>query len=248
MNTPSYTIVPRRRSDRTRLAAWLAEWDLEKRLREESPDEPAAGQGQAAVKPPAGTLRYDRPVREIEPGDIVILPPAGTVWGPVYVAVLAPHGRGRWLIVPFGRFATPAWWGEWSTGLSAPALTVACVWNSRVVSAAPLTALPRAGRLTARRREDLAAIYRHVQEGEDAPERLRRRLGPPLVHPADPRHDYLDEETMRLDQHIAAGEENAPGQMEARETSNSIPYPVHQPQALMLAAERRERSRRRDRY
>jgi hypothetical protein len=177
---------------RRQLAEWLAERELDRLL-----DDPGTETGAAAE------FRYDRDVGEIEPGAIYVLLPAArrdAAWGPVYIMAMERLENSCWRVIPFARYAVPAVPGEWSTGLMMPPLRVLCFWNAREISSECI--LPGAAKkLTARLLRELHIVYRHVFFGEKADDRLTKRLGPPIQHPADPRYDYLDEEKMRLDEH-----------------------------------------------
>ncbi|MCB1070921.1 MAG: hypothetical protein KDL31_11250, partial [Kiritimatiellae bacterium] len=59
-------------------------------------------------------------------------------------------------------------------------------------------------------------------------------FGPPLVHPADPRYAYLDEERARLDSHRAPGNPSW-----LRESHESRTEAQEERRAWLLAAEGR---------
>ncbi|HMO05318.1 MAG TPA: hypothetical protein PKC67_15485 [Kiritimatiellia bacterium] len=174
---------------RRHLAEWLAERALDHQLAE--PPVPSTS---------APPLRYDGAQSAPRPGGIHLARPSGPAWGPVYVLVLEIAESGV-LVVPFGRYATPAVPGEWHSGIDAAPLRVLCGWNSRAVAAARL--LPGAVK-----RVGVKALAEHrllceaVGAGVPPAAHLAERLGPPLVHPADPRYAYLDEERERLDDHF----------------------------------------------
>ena len=170
------------------LADWLAEWRLERELppppAEEVPDGAAAhGDGENAPDLTVGG--------GLDRGDILLLPPVGEVASsrPVYVALLRQRGPGVWLCAPFSRFSTPATEGEYATGRVFDPLKVVCAWNATTVPASTLAKGWRTGRLSAAEVEVLDAFA----SGERA-ELPPSRRGPPLVHPLDPRHDYIEEE------------------------------------------------------
>jgi hypothetical protein len=175
---------------RLALAAWMHEWQLDRRLRQA--DEAAPG-----AAPPA-PCRYPAtaPGRGvIAAGQIRLLPPVTpqTAARPVYVAVLAQAGGGVWQVAPFGRFATPALPGELALRRRALHLRVLCLWNVSALPDALLRAAWQAGRLSAPEQRGAASVQAALR-GTPLPGMLARRVGPPLVHPLDPRHAYLDEE------------------------------------------------------
>lgn len=160
-------------------------------------------------RPVAGrALRIGDPAR-LRAGDIVLLPPetATTRRRPVYVGLVgelepadeengAPGVEGAsWLVIPFGRLPLPAVPGELVTRRQAASLRVLCVWNCALAAAARLARGWLVGRLTAREL-DLARRVRDLAPDSVPPAALARRVGPPLIHPLDPRHVYLDEERL----------------------------------------------------
>lgn len=227
---PEDALVRRRRH----LAAWLQEWALDGRLRgapeaaampcrfAPAPSSPAVGQA-----PRAGAPR---------PDDILLLPPgnAATRLRPIYVAVLEQLTPGSWLVAPFGPFSLPALPGELRTARRATPLRVLCVWNRATLPTAPLAAAWRVGRLQPRERAWVVALLAHEREATALPAALAARLGPPLLHPLDPRQEYIEEErALWLPERTHLAEAAA----------------VYQPRTeaeLRLAAENRERPYRTD--
>ncbi len=203
---------------RRQLAAWLAERALDRQLAEP-----------AAPETSASPLRYDAPQGSPQPGEIYLARPSTEDWGPVYVLVVEAEASGI-QIVPFGRYATPAVPGEWRSGMEAAPLRVLCGWNSRAVAVARL--LPGVvKRIGAKPLAENRLLCEAVGAGVPPPAHLAERLGPPLVHPADPRYAYLDEERERIDAHLPV----------VREQDHSA-----EPTRWLLAAEGRPRYGRRD--
>ena len=178
------------REQREQLAAWLAEWRLDRDLppaaAEAAPPETADGD------PGEGPdLTVAASNARLAAGDVVLLPPVGeaTSSRPVYVVLLLADGSGRWLCAPFSRFSTPATEGEFATGRGFDPLKVVCAWNSNRLDAAVLERGWLVERLAAADVKILAA-FAAGKRAELPP----ARRGPPLVHPLDPRHEYLEEE------------------------------------------------------
>lgn len=188
MKLPLYEKGPSRKRERKQLAQWLAERELDGLL-------------DHAVPSAERVVRYDEKEPVGKAGEIYVLKPVD-VWTPVYVVLLEEANGGKWLAVPFGRYATPAVPGEWRTGLSVMPLRVLCFWNTREIGADRLVDGP-AKRLSTRQIEGARSVYRHVVLGKTAEARTIERLGPPILHPADPRYAYLEEERVRLDDHIS---------------------------------------------
>lgn len=196
MKIPAYKTKKRSAHERKLLAAWLAERELDLLLRDEEAA-PGANEG----------LRYEIARMPAEPwheGDIVLLRPATKgAWSPVYVALVKGHSDGRWLCVPFSRYATPAVPGEWQTPFASTPLRVLCFWNARRIAQSSF--IPGAvKKCTLDQWNEIRRIYEHTVRGAAADEGLVKRLGPPIVHPADPRYEYLDEEHGRLHDHLEA--------------------------------------------
>lgn len=171
-----------REREEEKLAAWLRERELDESIAMAFPGAPA----ETAGFPKGTSLSIGQTGEEITAGDIVLLPPYGpfTSERPVYVAIARPIADDRWEVVPFSRFSVPATGGEWSTGREAAPLKVLCPWNRGELPAAFLRAGWRVERLTGEEQ-------RWIRGEEDPAE---ERKGPPLLHPLDPRHDYLEEE------------------------------------------------------
>jgi hypothetical protein len=109
------------------------------------------------------------------------------------VALISERTDGGFLVAPYGRFAEPATPDELLTGRETPALQVLCLWNSEELTAAEVCTSWFVDILSEQEVADALAIYRHPS-GTPLPPGLQTRVGPPLSHPLDPRHDYLDEE------------------------------------------------------
>jgi len=218
---------------RRQLARWLREWQIDRAIRrapaehgpsaEELPDVSGAGMG-----PPC-------PAFSPAENDVVLLPPASRAASrPVYLLVLQKRAPDTFLVAPFGRFAVPAVPGEWRTGLRAKPLRVLCAWNARVVEARLLAKGWRAGVLKAEGVRRAMELHRGLRGGEPLKTLAERDLGPPLRHPLDPRHRYLEEEAALLEEHWAAIESGMSGAPAA------FPYD-QSPAPLLKAAEDRDR-------
>lgn len=109
------------------------------------------------------------------------------------------HDEARALAVPFGEFTEPAFEGELATGLRDLSLAVLCVWNASWV---PLDKLSRSWWLTDAFDDllhEAAELYDARTQREPVPATLQDRVGLPILHPLDPRHDYLDAEAGLLE-------------------------------------------------
>ena len=114
---------------------------------------------------------------------------------PVYVLILSVDEQEQTaLTVPFGPLAEPAIESELATGISDSSLTVLCLWN---ITAVPLSKLGCSWWVTDAYDDVLTAasdLHQSLITRQAPPESLRDRLGASLIHPLDPRHDYLDSE------------------------------------------------------
>jgi len=188
--------------DQLKLAAWLRERQLDQRLGEHK-----------AESEQETPLLYElsRPTSSLfKPGDVVILRPSHKTiqHGPVYGLLLASADEDSWRFVPFSRYQHAAVPGEWATHHHSVLLRVLCFWNARSVFS--MDCLPKR-----------AAHFMgtHVTEVNDAHDAFvsgvsstSDRFGPPLIHPADPRYEYLDEERERVDLHVQPRLSNESGQ------------------------------------
>lgn len=185
------------------LAAWLGEWDADLRLKQMDAEEAERAMSRPyPVRRRAGIIRI---------GSIRLLAPdcPATAARPVYVAVLAQEDANRWRVAPFGRFATPALPGELGLRRLAIHLQVLCLWNTAILSTERLNAAYPAGRLTSAEWRAMSAVRSGITEGARVAGRFR--VGPPLVHPLDPRQIYVEEErAIWLEPMTDQGEERLP--------------------------------------
>ena len=174
-------------ADKACLTTWLQEWAVACQL----DPAPPASEGH---RPGAPVAPFHRVIR---PADIRLLSPALsplTRSRPVHVLVLENHAPEYSIVVPFSRFATPALPGELALETDIPALRVVCAWNRCRVCTTVLQASWHITTLPA----DAFAECRELSaaaNGTPTPARLLDRVGPPLTHPLDPRHRYIDGET-----------------------------------------------------
>jgi hypothetical protein len=191
---PKARIVRISASQKRALVRWLNEWRIDRLLREDGPGRSATGsQGPQAASKASGLLYDVKPVRV---GQIRLFHPFTdeTAVRPRYVAVLKENGDGSWLAAPFSRFAEPAVPGEWKTGRDVPVLRSLCIWNARSLPDSVLARSWDVDRMTISRITQAVAIHKLLAEGKELSRPLSRRVGPPLVHPLDPRIEYMEEE------------------------------------------------------
>jgi hypothetical protein len=222
---------------RHRLADWLAEWELDLLLADPDPGAGDVASNGLPVGDAGVRLIDEEAARE---GDIRLLKPVSGGWQavdrPLYVAVLERCDGPGAAWIPFSRFTVPALPAEWKTGLRAGPLGVLCFWNARPVTGAGPSGW-RVRRLTARQLGICKAVYREWTLAKAVPAGHEDRVGPPLWHPGDPRHRYVDQERDRLDVYFGG----APGRLrrtgESRVAYGSGPVPAGG-QGLLAAEQR----------
>lgn len=199
-------------TDAKHLALWLRLWREEVALAEAGKlPEPLP----AEVPPPARSSAI-QPFDSfcVWPSDIRLLNPwlVRDVRRPLYFAVLGEWLDGLWLIAPFARFSIPATVGELNTGRGETdpkqdPLSVLSLWNAHTVPPEFAQESWFIDTLSEDELENAWEVFRQVMTGKALPPHLLRRVGPPLYHPADPRHDYLAEEANGLSPLGRAAEE-----------------------------------------
>lgn len=194
------TQLPRRRivhatSDQKRtLIRWLHEWRIDGLLREdEEARTPQENHGSMVERGKISLLYDSKPVRA---GQIRLFQPffKETKNRPRYIAVLKENKDGYWLVAPFSRFSHPAVPGEWKTGRKIPILRILCIWNARWLAGALLDRSWVVDRMSLSKVDKALVLYQFLVEGKDLLQVAGNQIGPPLVHPLDPRIEYLEEE------------------------------------------------------
>ncbi len=118
----------------------------------------------------------------------------------ILVLVLTVDEAGqRALVAPFSQFAEPAFEGELATDLKDGSMAVLCLWNAAWVSYSCLRhswwLMDSFDDLL----QDASALHLARSRREPVPEALQDRIGLRILHPLDPRHDYLDVEAGLLE-------------------------------------------------
>ena len=236
---------------RRELAQWLYEWQLDQAMAA-NPERDAPTGGvfascNAASPRVAASPRHRGRRVALQVGDVRLLSPVveSTWLRPVYVLLLAQGGDGFWLVAPFGRFGVPAVPGEWRTGSRSLHARVLCCWQVRRIEPALLAdawrvmRFPKA-KLTTALRVAAACCDRSELDTQALPIPWAA-LGPPLRHPADPRRDYLAQESDRLDDLGSRLPMRSTfafdGQLDGGRESLRYPTPSHDD--LLMAAEKR---------
>lgn len=130
----------------------------------------------------------------IRPGQVLHLPPECHAEVGRTVFALVTHvdsGHGTARVIPFGPVETPALPSELSTGIGDQALRVLCLWNAAEL---PLRMLERSWLVSecdAALLSDVEALQAGLEQKKEVPANLRDRVGPPLIHPDDPRHEFI---------------------------------------------------------
>ncbi len=220
MNTRDH-LIQNPMCQRCRLADWLLEWHMQQRLAStlesgeiEDSSSVAVTDAENRREAPADPLQV--PLGTATPlsaGQIRLMTPDGdgSRDAPRYVLMLAPLTAATWIVVPFGRFVAAAIPGEWQTGLRSLVIRVLCLWNARETPSARMYNSWYVRRLdTVRRRQALRLTADCFLLAETLRSSLVRQaagqappppssMGPPLLHPLDPRHAYLNSETVAME-------------------------------------------------
>lgn len=175
-----------------RLSNWLQEWNLRNQMLKDGPRKDSDEKSGENLNAASLVNFSDCPMQV---GDIRILRSRliGETDLPVYVAVISEWEDGDWLIAPYGEFSEPATTGELLTGREDFGLRVLCLWNAHTISSDDLSFSFFEDRMTDDERKDSWEVFRAVSTGDDLPQHLSKRIGPPIVHPKDPRIAYQDE-------------------------------------------------------
>jgi hypothetical protein len=147
----------------------------------------------------------------------------------VFVAVFGDWDEGEVLMAPFSPFSVPATTGEWLTGRTTPVLRVLEIWNARSVPTAALEESWLVDDLTHAECKAAWHVFEHEALGKPLASEFDQQVGPPLVHPDDPRRQYLDEEFTRLAvlQSLAEALGAPAGEAEASESEDVLEVDSH---------------------
>lgn len=212
MSTPELRSGPVPEEQKERLARWLAEWQIEQSLAAGKGDEESDSPVDGDDRSPPDSKGLVAPTADepgLDVGQVRLFSPEipATADVPLHVALLDRVAPGVFLAAPFSRFSEPAFPGELQTGRAETVLRVICPWNARPI---PLDTLRKSwivSDLTEQERLDALCVYRHVKQGESLSTELANRIGPPLVHPDDPRLVYEARENLRMDRVVREGTE-----------------------------------------
>jgi hypothetical protein len=191
---PDIRIIPARMAQKQALARWLNEWRVDQELLDGDGLQIADDQRRVATENKRIALRYDsEPIRACQ---IRLFHPFSkeTHARARHIVVLKGCDGGSWLVAPFGRFSEAAGPGEWRTGLRVPVLRILCLWNARVITESVLGYSWVVGCMSTSRVAQALAIQKRLAEGKEISSPLGKRVGPPLMHPLDPRIEYMQEE------------------------------------------------------
>ena len=212
--------VPKKRpqTPQNRLQAWLDAYALELLLREADP----------AACTPSPHVGQHQPA---EAGQIRLLPPARVsvpeTERPTYVLLVPGDFHEQLKILPFSRLYIPATPQEWLTGRREPALQVLCFWNARETKTSTLITSWLVGVAHPRELQNVrTALQACPASNEYAAD---PRFGPPLIHPLDPRHAYLQEERTLLADLLEA-------MVPEQEKGKTLTYPIPETNTQYLRA------------
>lgn len=196
---PDISFIPVAKGQKQHFAQWLVFWRKEQEFKKI--DHRSLLPPLQVINPPKRPVNVhpyeNRPLRL---GEIRLLAPHLTPEAdePVYVAVVSEWKPVGFLVAPFSRFTVPALTGELFTGWKEPRLRVLNVWNSYSLSPDALAESWLVDHLSPEECRVARAVFRHAMFGHDLEPALQDRIGPPIVHPEDPRLTYQQEELQRL--------------------------------------------------
>jgi len=173
------------------LECWLQEWNIEQELRRADVpcDERPAGNGTALHGTPREGAVVE--VRQIR----LLYPDCSASWHrPVYLALLDHRQDGGILAAPFSRFSYPALPGELIIEREDVQLRVISLWCAQEFRVSRLALGWQVDDLDEGELRMARSVYEWIHGGEDVPGEIKERVGPPLIHPLDPRWDYREEE------------------------------------------------------
>ena len=196
------------KEQRRRLAAWLSDWELDLALTTETDHGVRWEQTVGAIAFECGEKKLAK--RQITAGDLYLLHPNACLsdsrmWH--LVVVRECDAGGAALVAPFSRFSHPALPGELRVSVPDPGLQVIQVWNARRTSPALFDGAWSLGQLGMPDTAALRAVAAYIETGQPLPYTFACRVGPHLLHPADPRFRYREEEMQALNR--VAGEDDA---------------------------------------
>ncbi len=226
MKLPKLNLKPASDQQKHRLARWLEEWELFRHIDE------GARNIEADIPFPSGkrSIVGSGKNSEVIAGQIRLFFP-GLLPGtsrPLYFAVLDVDERGSCLLAPFGRFAEPCLPDEYLTGRKVSCLRVLCFWNRLYLPVNIVGNSWFADMLSPAERWSILSVLEHITAGFPLAKHLASLLGPPCWHPADPRRDYIAEESDLI---------QTLQRFSQRET---IQYPEHKPSQRKAAEDHDE--------
>jgi hypothetical protein len=176
--------------DQQKLEIWLSAYALQRQLDEDIPEiaENSDVPDFSTEAPPAeGQIRL-WPVRQLH-------------YPPMY-GLLMSAGYARWRVFPFSPFLTPAVPQEFLLKTEGPARVLEG-WNARELGVRQAAASWLVEQVADEKLFLVNRWWLMLASGEVDAEAFGELQGPPLRHPLDPRHDYLEAEACRADWSLA---------------------------------------------
>ena len=188
-------MTEKNRDAATRLALWLDDRERDLILRE-GDDSPENSSSDGIPFP------LDPPIHEdLSPGDVVMLsrefslPDAS---GPLCLAVLSNWEDDFFLVGPYSPYSEPATPLELRMSSDRQGLRVLSLWNCHTMQAEFLRKSWLIDKLSDEEVSQAFSVFKVSFRGGDVPPELADRVGPPLLHPRDPRREYQDEQMAKL--------------------------------------------------
>jgi hypothetical protein len=201
---------------RHQLTAWMAEYQLDRQLREPVPQ--ASGASSCShTRNPACPAPAPGQIRLLSPTTVSL----SAIERPVYVLLMPTGSADTLALIPFSRYRIPATPREWRTRFNQPPLRVLCLWNQHVCDRADFHAGWFIKTITQKQQAEVARVLPMLN---DLQAYASRRFGPPLQHPLDPRHVYLQEEGMLLSDLCMRSDETVPTTLQYRVSETYASY------------------------
>ncbi|MCF7855884.1 MAG: hypothetical protein K9N51_13885, partial [Candidatus Pacebacteria bacterium] len=137
----------------------------------------------------------------------LLAPVCETTWcRPMYLAVLRAEPNGLFLVAPYSPLTTAATSGELETGRDVIGLSALCLWNACLLPEVLLNAISWfVDDMSHAEAHDGLRLWNSLAGEKPPPDDLRPRIGPPVIHPDDPRHAYRISEQLRMEAVRAMG-------------------------------------------
>lgn len=185
--------------DAERLTRWLYEWNLMQASDNNADNiiNHSIG-GQLDVLPDGYVANYDD---NIEVGQIRLMAPVENETM-LFIVVVSIEENKKVSFIPFSPLSEPATPDELLNGRDQAVVSVYCLWNLKKVPATVICNSWIVDMLNSDELEHLLYAINIYESIGCLPDDLLTDTGPPLIHPEDPRREYINIERHRIDKAI----------------------------------------------